>query len=317
MATWAELAHLSRIEATAELQRLSRMGFSEASRLLSLLTVDNYVELWPLIAPVLDNIMRAEQRNGRSVLGTYLVATGLAAGFVSSARSRPDLSMMAYRDGRLPSGMPWARLIYGAPQTITARIQMGMSPVQALNMSRFTVLGAINSQAHAEMRMGTKDVLDLAARRQANAERTSPFGPALTKLIEDQRALREARGERPNLQVVPDEGFYPAEHDYRRYIRQPSPGACPWCLMQATRGAVFYTEQTAVSAGHANCKCVVFPEPKPGAYRNTVLIDPAEVKNAVWHDRQYDRKYDIAQIIAASTKIRTDLIRRRPDLVAA
>ena len=42
MATWAELAHLSRIEATAELQRLSRMGFSEASRLLSLITPERY-----------------------------------------------------------------------------------------------------------------------------------------------------------------------------------------------------------------------------------------------------------------------------------
>ena len=299
MATWAELSHLSRIEATAELQRLSRMGFSEASRLLSLITPDNYLELWPMIAPVLDNIMRAEQRNGRSVLGTYLLATGLAAGFVFSVRSRPDLSMMAYRDGRLPSGMPWARLIYGAPQTITARIQMGMSPVQAVNMSKFTVIGAVNSQAHAEMRMGTKDVLDLAARRQANA------------------ALTPSLVQRPNLQVVRDEGFYPADHDYRRYIRQPSPGACPWCLMQATRGAVFYTEQTAVSAGHAHCKCVVFPEPKPGAYRNTVLIDPAEVKNAVWRDPKSGRKYDMAQIVAASTNLRTDLINRRPELVAA
>src|SRR6056300_878360 len=102
MATSAELTHLSRIEATRELQRLSLLGFAEASRLLSLINVDNYVELWPVIAPLLDNIMRAEQQSGRSVLGTYLVATGIAAGVLSSTRSVPDLSFMNYRDGRLP-----------------------------------------------------------------------------------------------------------------------------------------------------------------------------------------------------------------------
>ena len=64
-----------------------------------------------------------------SVLGTYLVATGIAAGVLSSVQSVPDLSFMDYRDGRLPSGMPWSRLIYGAPRTITTRIEMGMSPV--------------------------------------------------------------------------------------------------------------------------------------------------------------------------------------------
>ena len=241
MATSAELTHLSRIEATRELQRLSLLGFAEASRLLSLINVDNYVELWPIIAPLLDNIMRVEQQSGRSVLGTYLVATGVAAGVLSSTRAVPDLSFMDYRDGRLPSGMPWSRLIYGAPRTITTRIEMGMSPVQALNQSKFTLIGAINSQAHSEMRVGTKDVLDWATEKAKIEKRLAAAGftqRTTGGVIVDGRVQYDT--DRPKLQVVRDsEPFHLSDQDYRRYIRQPSPGACSWCLMQATRGAVF------------------------------------------------------------------------------
>lgn len=48
-----------------------------------------------------------------------------------------------------------------------------------------------------------------------------------------------------------------------RYARSPRPGACAWCLMLASRGAV-YTKQTAKYASdgdryHDDCYCV--PEP--------------------------------------------------------
>lgn len=317
MASGAELARLSRVEAIAELERLSRMGMFEARELLRLVTADNFVELWPYIAPLLDGLMYAEQRAGRSVLATYLLATGLAAGALLSAKSTVDTSFMSYRDGRLPSGMPWARLIYGAPLTIQRRVEMGMPVSQAVNMTKFTIIGAINSQAHGEMRMGTQDVLQRVQVTVPPPVSKSPYSPAMQRLIEESKA-RKARGDVPvvtpkDVKSAEPEGFYPAEADYRRYIRQPNAGACPWCLMQATRGAVFYTRQTAVSAGHANCKCAVFPEPSAGAYRNVALIDPSEVRDAVWKDPRSKREYDISQMLAASNAARADLILRRPD----
>ena len=40
-----------------------------------------------------------------------------------------------------------------------------------------------------------------------------------------------------------------------RYARYASANACPWCRVQATRGAVFYTKEAAVK-GHDNCHCM-------------------------------------------------------------
>ena len=47
-----------------------------------------------------------------------------------------------------------------------------------------------------------------------------------------------------------------------RFARVPSGGeTCPFCIMLASRGAVYYSEQTAGADGHyhANCRCRIVP----------------------------------------------------------
>ena len=46
--------------------------------------------------------------------------------------------------------------------------------------------------------------------------------------------------------------------DSRGWIRDPNPGACDFCLMQAGRGAV-YTRATAGFKSHTGCSCVAVP----------------------------------------------------------
>lgn len=43
---------------------------------------------------------------------------------------------------------------------------------------------------------------------------------------------------------------------FTRWRRVPSPGACDFCLILATRGAVYRNAETA-KRGHVNCRCVV------------------------------------------------------------
>lgn len=42
-----------------------------------------------------------------------------------------------------------------------------------------------------------------------------------------------------------------------RYERIAEPGACDWCRGLATRGAVYYSSDTAAASGHAHCRCEV------------------------------------------------------------
>lgn len=47
-----------------------------------------------------------------------------------------------------------------------------------------------------------------------------------------------------------------------RVARDTAAGACAWCAMLATRGAVYRSESTAMAASHDHCKCspvTVFP----------------------------------------------------------
>ena len=45
-----------------------------------------------------------------------------------------------------------------------------------------------------------------------------------------------------------------------RYARIPTgPDTCPWCLMLASRGFVYYTEHDAMAGCHRHCDCVAVP----------------------------------------------------------
>ena len=45
-----------------------------------------------------------------------------------------------------------------------------------------------------------------------------------------------------------------------RYARVPQGAStCAWCIMLASRGAVYHTEETAGRSGHVNCDCALVP----------------------------------------------------------
>jgi hypothetical protein len=333
-ATGSEFAATSRAEVVRQLEWLSRQGVVQARDLLNMVTTENYREVWPLIAPLIAQLMTMQQQGARSMMQGYLVATALAAGIIVDALSRPNLTpYVSYRDGRLPSGMPWARLISTVPQAIAHRVENGMSIDQALQASKMTIIGAVNSEAHAEFRWTASDLLDATARSgieddlipeakvEVRPKDVDKYSVTMQRLIEESKTSDLVdRGDGVYVVRPPRdldaERFLPGWDPLQaqrpvRWIRQPSANACPWCILQASRGAVFYTRQTATRAGHVHCKCVVFPEPKPGAYRNVILYDPSTVKGLIWKNHR-GVEYDVSVFGSQVAQVRTDL-RLQPD----
>jgi hypothetical protein len=50
-----------------------------------------------------------------------------------------------------------------------------------------------------------------------------------------------------------------------RVQRIAEPGACAWCRMMSSRGAGYVTEATALSSGHAHCRCEIATVTSPKA----------------------------------------------------
>ena len=83
--------------------------------------------------------------------------------------------------------------------------------------------------------------------------------------------------------------------------RKTSAGACPWCLMLATRGAVYKSAESAAAptddSWHAHCNCAVELETDPGA-RKAVAVHPDDadriiaVRPKTMPDRTYT--YDLS-----------------------
>lgn len=65
---------------------------------------------------------------------------------------------------------------------------------------------------------------------------------------------------------------------FTRWRRVPSPGACGFCIILATRGAVYRNPEVA-RRGHANCRCVVEAAGIEGA--GWSAIDPADMLRTV------------------------------------
>lgn len=88
-----------------------------------------------------------------------------------------------------------------------------------------------------------------------------------------------------------------------RYARAPEPGACAWCIMLASRGAVYHSEVTAgggPNSWHDDCNCVPEPAPYGGrvSYDHSSLYDRYK---AVWEE------YDTDRMVAAAMRERYGL----------
>jgi hypothetical protein len=82
-----------------------------------------------------------------------------------------------------------------------------------------------------------------------------------------------------------------ADRKAKAWARIPEPNACSFCLMLATRGAVYRTEKSADFKSHNNCRCHV--EPVFTAYEPSARIREAE---ALWASSTRGKSGDAARI---------------------
>ena len=304
--TGRNFAALTRRQVEVELERLSRRGVAQAASLLNLVTEENYAELWPYIEPLLGMAMSAQQDGSNAIMESYFIGIAIAAGFTVARGSRPYLPSEQFT-GLLPSGMPWARLMSTVPQAVAHRVENGMPLREALQRSKATVMVAINSQAHADQRRLATAVL-------TQTERDSQYSPTMQRLLREMRERRESESnvtqvdfEAETERRVADElgpGWRVANTVHPvRYIRQPNAGACSWCLMLATKGAIFRSEDTARSSGHNNCKCQIYPEPVGGAWKGKILADQSLFEGVVWRDTKRGVDYDLAKWAARKKSV--------------
>lgn len=82
---------------------------------------------------------------------------------------------------------------------------------------------------------------------------------------------------------------------WSRWRRVASPGACPYCLMLATRGAVYRNQATALRSSHANDRCGVSIEGNFD-HRDDIAIDPADAaRRIVYRHQKYGAyEYDLS-----------------------
>jgi hypothetical protein len=108
---------------------------------------------------------------------------------------------------------------------------------------------------------------------------TQPLTEAGSSAIADAKARLAAAAERQVLdtgrQTIVDNAK--ADRKAKGWARVPEPGACSFCLMLATRGAVYRSEQSGGFKTHDHCRCHV--EPVFTAYEPSARVREAQ---ALW-----------------------------------
>jgi len=131
-----------------------------------------------------------------------------------------------------------------------------------------------------------------AATGQPEAAPTEAL-PSAGSAIADAKARLAASSERLVLDAGRDTVIGNAQRDPKAkgWARIPEPGACSFCLMLATRGAVYRSEQTADFKTHDHCRCHV--EPVFTAYEPSARVREAE---ALWASSTKGLHGDAARI---------------------
>jgi hypothetical protein len=293
-----------------ELARINREGVFAFTELMK--GVDPGAlsdESWELQSRYLIALLYIQQGAGRQASLDYLTSVGVASGF-SPGRARPSLAAEDRR-GSLPSGLAAAALFTTVPMAVRHRVSMGFSEQEAWNKSYGLMGRAVSEAAWFEARETMTDSLksegidwkslddDFDNARMENREREY--------LKDHRRMMRDKSAQQKNRM-----GWGSSNGDplITRYARVPSPGACSFCLMLATKGAVYYKD--SFSGGnssssrfnglggarvHRNCKCRLLAEAFPGAYEGKVFGSAADFAKAEWTDHRYERTYELKNLL--------------------
>ena len=131
-----------------------------------------------------------------------------------------------------------------------------------------------------------------AATGQPEAPPTEAL-PAASTAIADAKARLAASTERLVLDTGRNTIVDNAQRDAKAkgWARVPEPGACSFCLMLATRGAVYRSESMADFKSHDNCRCHV--EPVFTAYEPSAAVRQAQ---ALWASSTRGKSGNAARI---------------------
>lgn len=313
----------ARVTSVRELEIARKQGLVATLDLLALLTPDNFAELWPIIAPVINDAMELQQESGRRTMQGYMSVAALAAGFPLARMALPSITKQ--RTGLLPSGMPWQRLIAAQPMAVKHRIDNGMSAVEAVSRSQSQMRTILNSQAFSDFRdtafdyviEGPQPPVETQAQKMERLDR------------EYQERVNEIRAKRVNENGVDTSAMT------LRYYRMPEPGACSFCMMLATKGAVYFGADTPYQSvwgrqmgfrgarrfggnrpeewkAHNNCKCTMYPVFSNVAMHGITGVDETYFnnKNSVWRDAKTGREYDLRALIARKNQVKDHVSQR-------
>jgi hypothetical protein len=117
-------------------------------------------------------------------------------------------------------------------------------------------------QVEAELRWAVNDLYK-AAEPAPKSSPTYDLRPYIVAPEAEQAALTKVQGVTEKLVLDQSRktllGAVKKDPKAKGWARVPEPGACPFCLMLATRGAVYRTKATADFRSHDHCKCHVEP----------------------------------------------------------
>lgn len=324
----SEFAAEQRLTLIRSLEKSRIEGVATLSRLMRGVDATNIDRMWPLLAPVVERLIRAQQQQGRNLMLGYLSALGVAMG-LGLVQARAPLAALE-RDGRLPSGMLMSTLVRSVPLAITHRLELGQPAKVAYHSTISQVVRAVNEGVHAESRDTATDVLKAggvdwdALDAEYDAKIKALRGGKEDWAADDPRILAEQRrlmrNKSAKQKMMMGWGMSNGDPWATRYIRVPSAGACSFCLMLATRGPIYYKDsfthkranylgprrfkQNGEAQTHANCRCVLMPEPSPGFFKGTVVGEPEWFADKVWTDPKSKRQYDLTRIAADVTSVR-------------
>lgn len=305
MLSGAGFVSAQRSRLISELQVARREGLRVVQQLLERADPAEIDLWWPLIAPILESLIVSQQRTGRGLMLAAVGAQGVAMG-VGVVTATPTSSMVA-RDGVLPSGLSVARLVRSTPRAMAHRIENGLSVPEAWRVTSSHLVSAVADAAHDEARRVASDVLMQGGAdwKALDNEYAARVADARERAVAaEQRRIR--RNMSPRSRAALEQQWGPGWA--RRYTRVPSPNACPFCLMLATKGPVYYKDSFDAAnqrfrgdgnaRAHNHCQCVLIPEPAPGAYKGVAFGDPEAYEKALWTDPKSKRTYELRRITA-------------------
>ena len=313
MPSGEEVAEISRKRYVRDIEYLRNTGIMAYTQMLAGVDYRDLAEGWDTkTGPLLTRLIDSQQFASRTATMTYLTAVGVGVGLGPGTALAPSAS--SNRNGRLPSGMFTSSLVSAIPLTVAHRIENGLTAPEAWNKSINYVARAVREAPYSESRLTTTDVL-----KEGNLN--WEFDDVVTGSdldnfsieTEARRIRRNATAKSAAAQNKVGQEMFPARW-LARYSRVPSPGACSFCLMLATKGPVYYADSFSGRGAsssrlnakgdarvHANCRCKLAAEPERGMYKNTVFGDANQYMNTQWRDARYNRSYTLSKLLNGKT----------------